>query len=773
MHMTWTYICILYLSAFFILGGYLYCKHNSKKIAIVRPVKRLLLSSAAAICAAATATFISGRTAALTAYGVYYIFIDIMMISLIVFVRQYTGIGSHIKTEYKLMIAGTVIDAVIMIYNIFTEKVFSISQTTDSKGFLFWEISKRSGMHLYHLIFMYISAAIAVCILTYKTISTPKLYKVKYASILFTMGITMLLHIFYLQLHTQYDYSLLGFTATSLVVPFFSLVYIPRGLSERLLFFSVANMKDGIICVDMYGNCVHYNEAAKRFCSNSDDPYAVDKQAKRWLSENFESDNLWSATRHIEGQDRYYDIEFKRFFDEQNQCIGSFFILHDKTDDYNRFAAEQYHKSHDALTGIYKKDFFYKSVEALINASPGKQFYIVSTDVKNFKMINDIFGMEAGDSLLKLIASITASIADNNGCAYGRLSGDRFAMCLPAEYFNESYILRQYSKVTSFLSSGPFKVHVHIGVYPVTDRSIPVSVMCDRANLAIMTIKDSYQNVVAYYDNSLREKVMSRQKVISQFERALKTGEFKAFVQPQVTADGHIRGGEVLVRWVRPDKTTISPGEFIATFEQTGLISRLDSYMWEIACRQLRKWHDSGMKDAYLSVNISKKDFYLIDVYAVITSLVKKYKIPPHTLHLEITETAVMNDPHSQIPLIERLRSSGFMVEIDDFGSGYSSLNTLKDITADVLKLDMGFLTDTEHTDRSKNIMESIIELAKKLDMEIITEGVEYIEQVEFLSALGCDMYQGYFFAKPMPIADFEKNFLYSTVEMPVRENIA
>lgn len=771
--MTWTYICILYLSAFFILGCYLYCSRNSNKIAIVKPVKRLLIFSTAAICSAATAAIVRGRTAALTAYGVYYIFIDIMMISLIVFVRQYTGIGSNIKTEFKLLTAGTVIDSIIMAYNVFTEKVFTIEQMSDKGGTLFWQLSSRSHLHLFHLVFMYLAAFITVCLLLYKTINTPALYKVKYASILFTMALTMLLHVFYLRLHTSSDYSLLGFIATSVVVPFFSLIYIPRGLSERLLFFSVANMKDGIICVDMYGNCVHYNEAAKRFCSNSDDPYAVDKQAKIWLSENFESDNLWSATRRIEGQDRYYDIEFKRFFDEQNQCIGSFFILHDKTDDYNRFAAEQYHKSHDALTGIYKKDFFYKSAESLINASPGKQFYIVSTDVKNFKMINDIFGMESGDSLLKLIASITASIADNNGCAYGRLSGDRFAMCLPAEYFNETHILRQYSKVTSFLTSGPFKVHIHIGVYPVTDTTIPVSVMCDRANLAIMTIKDSYQNVVAYYDNSLREKVMSRQKVISQFERALKNGEFKAFVQPQIAADGNIRGGEVLVRWIRPDKTMISPGEFITTFEQTGLISRLDAYMWEIACRQLRKWHNHGMENAYLSVNISKKDFYLIDVYEVITTLVKKYRIPPHTLHLEITETAVMNDPHSQIPLIERLRSAGFTVEIDDFGSGYSSLNTLKDINADVLKLDMGFLTDTEHTERSKSIMKAIIELAKALDMEIITEGVEYIEQVEFLAARGCDMYQGYFFAKPMPIADFEKDYLYSSVEMPTKENIA
>lgn len=771
--MTWTYICILYLSAIFILGGFFYCSHNSKKIAIVKPVKKLLFSSTAAIATAATAAIVSQHRLALVLYSLYYIFIDIMTISLVSFVRQYTGVKSQLKKEYLFMAAFASIDIVMLIYNMFTEKVFNIKQIINDNGSAFWQIASRSPLHIYHLAFMYLFALIAVVILIYRVVKTPRMYKIKYASILITMSVTMLLHIFYLHLHTEYDYSLLGFTLTSIVVPFFSLIYIPRGLSEKLLFSSVANMKDGIICVDMNGKCVHYNKAAAEFCGYRNDPSAVETQAARWLKENFEADSQWSATRNIDGKDRYYDIDFKRFFDDQKMCIGSFFMIHDKTDDYNRFAAEQYHKNHDALTGIYKKEFFYNAAAALINASPNKQFFIISTDVKNFKMINDIFGVESGDSLLKLIAGITASIADNNGCAYGRLSGDRFAMCLPAEYFDETRLLKQYSKVTSFLSSGPFKVHVHIGVYPVTDRSIPVSVMCDRANLAITTIKDSFQNIVAYYDNSMREKVMSRQKVISQFERAIYGGEFKAFIQPQVSAEGMVYGGEALVRWIRPDKSMISPGEFIPTFEQTGLISRLDTYMWETACRQLRKWHDAGKDKAYISVNISKKDFYLIDVYDVITSLVKKYQIEPHTLHLEITETAVMNDPHSQIPLIERLRAAGFIVEIDDFGSGYSSLNTLKDINADVLKLDMGFLTDTKNQERSKNIMKTIIELAKILDMSVITEGVEYSEQVEFLSDNGCDMYQGYYFAKPMPVKEFEEKFLYKSLKLPCKENIA
>lgn len=771
--MTWTYICILYLSALVILGGYFYCSHKSKKIAIVIPVKKLLFSSAAAITIAATAAIVPNQRLSLISYSLYYIFIDIMMISLVSFVRQYTGILSQLKKEYLLMTIGAGIDTAILVYNMFTSRLFTIRQYIDDHDHSFWQIALRSPLHIYHLVFLYISALIAVVVLIYRMVKTPRMYRIKYGSILITMCMTMLLHIFYLHLHTDYDYSILGFSLTSLVVPFFSLIYIPRGLSEKLLFSSVANMKDGIICVDMNGKCVHFNKAAGEFCGNDSDPSAVERQAARWLKENFEADCLWSATRNINGKDRYYDIEFKRFFDDQKMCIGSFFTIHDKTDDYNRFAAEQYHKNHDALTGIYKKEFFFNAAAALIKAAPDKQFFIVSTDVKNFKMINDIFGVESGDSLLKLIASITASIADNNGSTYGRLSGDRFAMCLPAENFDEAKLLKQYSKVTSFLTSGPFKVHIHIGVYPVTDRSIPVSVMCDRANLAITTIKDSFQNVVAYYDNSLREKVMSRQKVISQFERALYGGEFKAFIQPQVSADGVIHGGEALVRWIRPDKSMISPGEFIPTFEQTGLISRLDSYMWETACRQLRKWHDAGMDKAYISVNISKKDFYLIDVYEVITSLVRKYDIDPRTLHLEITETAVMNDPHSQLPLIERLRSAGFIIEIDDFGSGYSSLNTLKDITADVLKLDMGFLTDTKNQDRSKSIMKTIIELAKVLDMEVITEGVEYAEQVCFLTSYGCDMYQGYYFAKPMPIKEFEENFLYKSLKIPYNENIA
>ncbi|MDE7138149.1 MAG: EAL domain-containing protein, partial [Ruminococcus sp.] len=279
-------------------------------------------------------------------------------------------------------------------------------------------------------------------------------------------------------------------------------------------------------------------------------------------------------------------------------------------------------------------------------------------------------------------------------------------------------------------------------------------------------IKDSYQNIVAYYDSHLRDDFISEQKVISEFENAIETGQFRAYIQPQITADGRINGGEVLVRWIHPDGV-IPPCKFIEIFEQTGLISRLDIYMWELACIQLDKWNREGRTDYYLSVNISQKDFYLLDVYEVITSLVDKYQINPESLHLEITETAVMNNPAVQLKLIQRLRDFGFIIEIDDFGSGYSSLNTLKDLTADVLKIDMGFLKDTENKEeRSKTILGMIVSLAKSLDMEVITEGVETKEQVNFLTEFGCDIFQGYFFAKPMPVGEFEEKYLSTYVEV-------
>ncbi|MCF0143276.1 MAG: EAL domain-containing protein, partial [Parasporobacterium sp.] len=190
-------------------------------------------------------------------------------------------------------------------------------------------------------------------------------------------------------------------------------------------------------------------------------------------------------------------------------------------------------------------------------------------------------------------------------------------------------------------------------------------------------------------------------------------------------------------------------------------IYKLDMYIWEQACKTVAAWEQMGIRDMSISVNISVKDFFYIDVVEVLKGLVDKYGISPSKINLEITESVFMTDSKTQIARINQLRSSGFKIEIDDFGSGYSSLNMLKELTADILKVDMNFLAITENEERSRSIVSAVISLAKKLDMQVITEGVELEEQVEYLAEAGCDMYQGYYFSKPMPLEDFEAKYVF------------
>lgn len=267
----------------------------------------------------------------------------------------------------------------------------------------------------------------------------------------------------------------------------------------------------------------------------------------------------------------------------------------------------------------------------------------------------------------------------------------------------------------------------------------------------------SYNRV---YDDKLLKRTLEERRVIGEFEGALERKEFKMFLQPQVNTHGKVYGAEALVRWQHPDRGLLSPFFFIDILETTGLIYKLDMYMWECAAAKLSEWKKKGDTVHYISVNISTKDFYLIDVYEVITSIVKKYDIEPKMLKLEITETALMSDLKKNMEVIKNLRGYGFKIEIDDFGSGYSSLNMLKDISADVLKIDMAFLRATENEVKGQDILETIISLGGKLGMEVITEGVETDKQLLMLTEMGCHIFQGYYFSKPIPVEEFEQKYM-------------
>jgi len=299
-------------------------------------------------------------------------------------------------------------------------------------------------------------------------------------------------------------------------------------------------------------------------------------------------------------------------------------------------------------------------------------------------------------------------------------------------------------------------------VYEVTDRRIPVSVMFDRAYMALMTIKNDMQKRVAYYDSNLREDMLWEQRIAGSIDVGLEQNQIVPYLQSQVLSDGTIIGAEMLARWQHPTEGFLKPRRFLPTLEKNGYVVRLDQFMWEQACRTIKRWEESGWDELYISVNISPVDFFFMDVVDEFCNLIKKYDVEPGKLRLEITENTMMYDAKRRIESIEKLREHGFMVEMDDFGNGFSSLNMLKDIPLDVIKIDMAFLEETRDEERAREILESMISLAKRLEIPVITEGVETKEQLDFLTEMGCDMFQGYYFSRAVPISEFEHRYANS-----------
>jgi EAL domain-containing protein (putative c-di-GMP-specific phosphodiesterase class I) len=347
-------------------------------------------------------------------------------------------------------------------------------------------------------------------------------------------------------------------------------------------------------------------------------------------------------------------------------------------------------------------------------------------------------------------------VSEATGGLCGRLGGDQFALLIPREGYREEALMRIADTLSKNYNSGIYTICIHFGVYEIDDASVPVSVMCGRANSALRTIRDDMSAIVAHFDDDIKNKLRQEQTVIGSFEDALKGRQFKMYLQPFASKDGSIFAAEALVRWHRPDGTVMMPGSFIETLEHTGLIQKLDLYMWELAVKQLSKWKGTEKGHIAISVNMSAKDFYSMDILAVLTGLVEKYGVDSRLLRLEITETALLVEPEKINRIVSCLRERGFLVAIDDFGTGFSSLSMMKTIHADIVKIDMDFLREIENNERNSIILRSVIKLADALGMDVITEGVETEQQLRTLTAMGCRHFQGYYFSRPVPVAEFE-----------------
>ena len=417
----------------------------------------------------------------------------------------------------------------------------------------------------------------------------------------------------------------------------------------------------------------------------------------------------------------------------------------------------------DAETGLYSKEFYYRAVEDALAQAPDEQFDLVLSDVENFTSLNDRYGEAQCTHMLHALAEQLCALLPDR-VAGGRIGTDLFSFVVPHSERSWDEALAVDLEALSLPN-----VSVKFGVVEDVDRSMSVPKVCNLATSAIATIKGRYDMSVALFDDKLHEQQLLEQIIRESMETALGNLQFSVFYQPKHNVrTNHVGGAEALVRWFHPTVGFISPGLFVPIFERNGFITRLDLFVWEQACKEIARCRDLGLPSIPISVNASRLDFDLQDLPQRFAKLADKYDIDHSLLHVELTETAYADNPQEVVDMLGEFKALGFSTELDDFGSGYSSLVSLNTLPLDVMKLDMSMVRKASELNDFR-IVESVINLAQVLGLKTVVEGVETAEEARRVTEIGCDYIQGYYYSRPLKAEEFE-DYLRSDVESHTTE---
>lgn len=656
-------------------------------------------------------------------------------------------------------------DSFMLAYNAFSQRFFEFSVSRLKGNFL--EVYPCVNLFYYlHMILCGILSLVFIIMMIRKALVVNSIYKNRYItlSMVFGIGTIMCIIMRYLGNYVNF-YSVVLLTVGESSI-FYVFYHLPKLRKSMMQNFVIKNIAMPILMFDYEDELQVINEPAKKL---------TDARKGTSLQEYAAGNNLryiLTPERRAEGKTKEfsmsiiidkktYIIHGQELWDKKNNFVGTLLVYNDISKEESLKDEATFHATRDSLTGLWNREYFLEAAEKILDANPAREYVCIVSDIHQFKMFNDILGRKMGDDLLISIAQGYRE-RKKEGWLFSRATTDKFALLMPLEDFEEKRFVEACKSVIEKRNYA-LTVHFYLGVYIIRDREISASEMWDRAYMALESIKGSGK-YVAYYDNELRDRLIDETIHASDLELALKNKEFSIYLQPQInTEKKEIVGCEALVRWMSPKRGCVPAVEFISSFEENGMISELDYYVWEMACQILRRWKEKGDETSRISVNISAKDFYLSDIYGRLVGLVEKYEICPKNLVLEITETAFVLNVEEQMELVKKLQNRGFVVQIDDFGSGYSSLYNLNNIEVDAIKLAMRFFENTADSKRTEKIIESVVNLSYNLKMPVIAEGVETLEQVQMLQKIGCTIVQGYYYTQPMTVEEYEeyvRNFM-------------
>ncbi len=692
---------------------------------------------------------------ALVGCYIYYIGMDFVVFEIMKFTEAYckgAGKGQLAPKWVKWILFA---DAAQLLANLFTKHAFDIEWIVQ-KGQIYYVLKPLAGQYV-HRVVVYVVFIAVLLVLTVTTIRTSRLYRERYSIMLISLIAIGVWESYYIFSKNPIDHSMIGFGIFGVIAYYFAIHYRPLRLLDKMLSGIVSNGSDACFIFSPRGRCVWVNKAACILVGVLEENCEKAPEALEYLFNLKLHRGNWSE-QHMTGSGdsiKYYLFENKDVLNEKGKINGYYLKVSDNTKEQLKIRKELYEATHDRLTGIYTQDHLYKLIRQAIDVHKDTDYMILYANIKSFKVVNDIFGNEFGDYAIRCFAEkIKKQFTPR--CVYGRLGGANFGFLVPKDEFDADKITNALSLINVKRGSIRYPIQVQIGVYEVDREEQDVSTMFADARIALTTIEKDDSARIAYYDDKLRNEILWNQEITAQIDEAIKNRDIRPYLQPIVDREGNIVGCEALCRWIHKEKGFLAPFKFIPSLEKNGMIAEVDKYMWRCACEILADWKRRGW-DMFISVNISPKDFYYLDVPKFIKGLVKEHKVDPKKLRIEITETVMINEADKIVAIMEEFRSYGFIVEMDDFGSGYSSLNMLKSLPVDLLKIDMNFLGKTDDEQKADTIVKNVINLAMDLGMTALTEGVESQDQFDALSKMGCNLFQGYYFSKPIPIEDFDE----------------
>ena len=545
--------------------------------------------------------------------------------------------------------------------------------------------------------------------------------------------------------------------------------YIPEGLSGGFLVYNALGSQEILFAdpnlLEMY-DCKDIKEF-REFTGNSfkgmvhpDDYAKIDNEI---LAQIFNSDKKNDYVRYRivtkKGDVKYVEDFGHLMHGKNGETVFYVYIVDmDQEDFYSRsrnsFAESQIfasNKNSDRITGLMNMPTFYEAVQKRIDEKRGREeIAFVHFDIVNFKMFNENFGFQKGDDLLcRMAYTIRKEFPD----AYAsRLSNDHIAICTNADDV-EKHVERVHDAMLSVMDF--VRIEIKAGIYYLGDDCIQAGIACDRARVACNLIKRRYDKIYEVYSDDIHEKLRIQQYILDNIDTAVEKGYLKVYYQPIIrVTTGKICGYEALARWDDPSEGKFTPGQFIPTLEEYRMIHKVDLFIIKQVCEDLAKLREAGEPIVPVSVNLSRVDFELCDIFSLTQQFRKKYDIPVELLEIEITESAMDNKNSILQEEVAKFKKAGYHIWIDDFGSGYSSLNHLFDHDFDVLKLDLEFLQTIEKQPKAAELMRHIVQGAVDMGVHPLQEGVESEEHFKFLQSIKCERAQGFYFSRPMPLEE-------------------